>query len=160
MGKQLGTFRAFFMVAVCCTGSFLFAYDTGIIGGVLTLDSFQKDFGYSSKQKTTVNSNANSLLQAGAFFACFFTWPFTARFGRRWSIALAAFIFCIGGILQVINTGHIAAFYVARVVSGVGVGMATVMVPMFSAEMAPKNIRGQLGSMFQFFFTVGVMTSY
>lgn len=53
------------MVAVCCTGSFLFAYDTGIIGGVLTLDSFQKDFGYSSKQKTTVNSNANSLLQAG-----------------------------------------------------------------------------------------------
>jgi len=65
MGKQLGTFRAFFMVAVCCTGSFLFAYDTGIIGGVLTLDSFQKDFGYSSKQKTTVNSNANSLLQAG-----------------------------------------------------------------------------------------------
>jgi len=38
--------------------------------------------------------------------------------------------------------------------------MATVMVPMFSAEMAPKNIRGQLGSMFQFFFTVGVMTSY
>lgn len=65
MGKQLGTFRAFFMVAVCCVGSFLFAYDTGIIGGVLTLDSFQKDFGYSAAQKTTVNSNANSLLQAG-----------------------------------------------------------------------------------------------
>lgn len=38
--------------------------------------------------------------------------------------------------------------------------MATVMIPMFSAEMAPKTIRGQLGSMFQFFFTLGVMTSY
>lgn len=38
--------------------------------------------------------------------------------------------------------------------------MATVLVPMFTAEMAPKNIRGQLGSMFQFFFTLGVMTSY
>lgn len=38
--------------------------------------------------------------------------------------------------------------------------MATVMIPMFSAEMAPKAIRGQLGSMFQFFFTIGVMTSY
>lgn len=38
--------------------------------------------------------------------------------------------------------------------------MATVMIPMFSAEMAPKNIRGKLGSMFQFFFTLGVMTSY
>jgi len=38
--------------------------------------------------------------------------------------------------------------------------MATVLIPMFSAEMAPKNIRSQLGSIFQFFFTMGVMTSY
>ena len=38
--------------------------------------------------------------------------------------------------------------------------MATVIVPIYSAEMAPKEIRGQLGSLFQFFFTVGVMTSY
>ena len=38
--------------------------------------------------------------------------------------------------------------------------MATVMVPIYSAEMAPKEIRGQLGSMFQLFFTIGVMTSY
>lgn len=57
-------------------------------------------------------------------------------------------------------TGHIGAFYAARVIAGVGVGMATVMVPIYSAEMAPKEIRGQLGSLFQFFFTVGVMTSY
>lgn len=38
--------------------------------------------------------------------------------------------------------------------------MATVIIPMYSAEMAPKNIRGMLGSFFQFFFTMGVMTSY
>lgn len=72
-----------------------------------------------------------------AFFACFFTWPFTARFGRRSSIALASLIFCVGAIVQVLNTHSLAAFYVARVVSGVGVGMATVLIPMFSAEMAP-----------------------
>ncbi|ETI23266.1 hypothetical protein G647_05065 [Cladophialophora carrionii CBS 160.54] len=160
MSSRLGTFRAFFLVGVCCVGSFLFAYDTGIIGGVLTLKSFQNDFRYSDKQKTSVASNSNSLLQAGAFFACFFTWPFTARFGRRWSIALASAIFCVGAVVQTINTHHIGAFYAARVVSGIGVGMATVMIPMFSAEMAPKKTRGQLGSMFQFFFTLGVMTSY
>lgn len=48
----------------------------------------------------------------------------------------------------------------ARVVSGVGVGMATVIIPMYSAEMAPKHIRGMLGGLFQFLFTCGVMTSY
>lgn len=164
------------MVSICCVGSFLFAYDTGIIGGILTLKSFQDSFRYGEAQKSTINSNSNSLLQAGgtsrsqqmnvliadslAFFSCFFVWPFTARYGRRWSIALASLIFCVGAIIQVIPTHSIAAFYVARVISGIGVGMATVMVPMFSAEMAPKEIRGQLGSMFQFFFTLGVMTSY
>ncbi|KAK1139246.1 hypothetical protein N8T08_001176 [Aspergillus melleus] len=160
MGKTLGLVRAVYMVSICCVGSFLFAYDTGIIGGILTLESFQNSFRYGEAQKSTINSNSNSLLQAGAFFSCFFVWPFTARYGRRWSIALASLIFCIGAIIQVIPTHSIAAFYVARVISGIGVGMATVMVPMFSAEMAPKEIRGQLGSMFQFFFTLGVMTSY
>ncbi|KAL6850584.1 hypothetical protein ACO1O0_007708 [Amphichorda felina] len=156
----LGTFRAVYLVALCCVGSFLFAYDTGIIGGILTLPSFQRDFGYGEEQSASVGSNSTSLLQAGAFFACFFIWPFTARFGRRWSIVLASAIFNVGAVIQTINTHSLAAFYVARVVSGVGVGMATVIIPAYSAEMAPKSIRGVLGSFFQFFFTLGVMTSY
>ncbi|KAI1771264.1 putative MFS sugar transporter [Hypoxylon cercidicola] len=160
MGKKLGAFRAWYLVALSCIGSFLFAYDTGVVGGVLSLASFQHDFRVTQANQSSVGSNATSLLQAGAFFSCFFVWPFTARFGRRWSIALASLIFSIGAIIQVINTHSLAAFYVARVISGVGVGMATVIIPMYSAEMAPKHIRGQLGSMFQFFFTLGVMTSY
>ncbi|KAL3294625.1 quinate transport protein [Colletotrichum asianum] len=160
MSKALGTFRAVYLVALCCVGSFLFAYDTGIIGGILTFEGFQTDFRYGPSQKANVGSNSTSLLQAGAFFSCFFIWPFTAKYGRRWSIILASTIFCIGAVVQTINTHSLAAFYVARVISGVGVSMATVVIPMYSAEMAPKNIRGMLGSMFQFFFTMGVMTSY
>lgn len=83
-----------------------------------------------------------------------------AKFGRRWSIVLASTIFNIGAIIQTLNTHSLAAFYAARVISGVGVGMATVVIPAYSAEMAPKHIRGTLGSFFQFFFTMGVMTSY
>ena len=83
-----------------------------------------------------------------------------AKYGRRKSLVLASLIFNIGAIIQTINTHSLAAFYVARVISGVGVGMATVVIPAYSAEMAPKNIRGTLGSFFQFFFTLGVMTSY
>ncbi|KAI0828104.1 quinate permease [Hypoxylon sp. FL0890] len=160
MSKALGTFRAVYLVSLCCVGSFLFAYDTGIVGGILTFSSFQIDFRYEVGQKATVASNSTSLLQAGAFFSCFFIWPFTARFGRRMSLVLASTIFCIGAIVQTVNTHSLGAFYAARVVSGIGVGMATVVIPMYSAEMAPKNIRGMLGSMFQFFFTLGVMTSY
>ncbi|CAK7221314.1 hypothetical protein SEUCBS140593_004529 [Sporothrix eucalyptigena] len=158
MGVLLGTFRVSYLSALACIGSFLFAYDTGIIGGILTLPSFSNDF--DTHGNTSVASNSTSLLQAGAFFACFFTWPFTARFGRRLSIMLASLVFCIGAVIQVAPTHSIGAFYAARVISGVGVGVATVIVPMYTAEMAPKEIRGKLGSLFQFFFTLGVMTSY
>jgi MFS family permease len=140
--------------------SFLFAYDTGIVGGVLTLAAFEKDFRYTKAQATNINSNCVSILQAGAFFGCFLIWPIAARFGRRLSIVLSSLVFCLGGILQVVNTHSIGAFYAGRVISGFGVGAATVLVPMFSAEMAPKNMRGQLGSCFQLFFALGVCVSY
>lgn len=51
-------------------------------------------------------------------------------------------------------------WYAGRVIAGVGIGIATVIVSLYTAEMVPKSIRSQLGSMFQFFFTLGVMTSY
>ncbi|MCJ1292043.1 hypothetical protein MMC34_003593 [Xylographa carneopallida] len=51
-------------------------------------------------------------------------------------------------------------FYVGRVISGLGVGAATVLVPIYAAEMSPKEIRGRLGSCFQLFFAGGVCVSY
>ncbi|KAG2418604.1 hypothetical protein HFD88_001705 [Aspergillus terreus] len=157
---SVGTFRATYLVALSCIGSFLFAYDTGIVGGVLTLESFIRDLGVSSHDLANVSSLSASLLQAGAFFSCFFVWPVTARYGRRLAIVLAALIFDIGAILQLFPNGGVATWYAGRVIAGVGIGIATVIVPLFTAEMAPKSIRGRLGSMFQFFFTLGVMTSY
>jgi len=103
MGKRLGTFRAIYLVALCSMGSFLFAYDTGIVGGILTLKSFQRDFGYSKEEKTQVNSNCVSILQVGAFFGCFAIWPITSWLGRRWALVISSLVFCIGAVLQVIN---------------------------------------------------------
>ena len=103
MGKRLGAFRATYLVALCSMGSFLFAYDTGIVGGILTLKSFQRDFGYTEEQKTQVNSNCVSILQAGAFFGCFAIWPITGWLGRRWALAIGSVVFCIGAIMQVVN---------------------------------------------------------
>lgn len=67
MAKALGTFRAVYLVALCCVGSFLFAYDTGIVGGILTFKSFQRDFRYGEDQRASVGSNSTSLLQAGGW---------------------------------------------------------------------------------------------
>ncbi|KAL2870430.1 putative MFS sugar transporter [Aspergillus lucknowensis] len=160
MGRKLGLLRATYLASASCMGSFAFAFDTGVISGVLTLESFQRDFRYSEAQKTTVNSNAVSILQAGAFFGCFFTTPIASRFGRRSGLIISSLVFTVGTILQVINAHTLATFYAGRVIAGIGIGSATVLIPMYSAEMAPKEFRGRLGACFQLFFASGVMIAY
>ena len=130
------------------------------VGGILTLKSFQTDFRYGKAEQTSVNSNAVSVLQAGAFFGCFFIWPIAARFGRRWSLVVSSIVFEVGAIMQLVNSHSMSLFYVGRVISGLGVGAATVLVPIYAAEMSPKEIRGRLGSCFQLFFAGGVCISY
>lgn len=85
--------------------------------------------------------------------ACFLAWPLTDRLGRKKALMLSAFVFAIGAIIQTINTHSLTAFYIARVIAGLGLGSATVVVPMFNSEMMPKELRGQIGSFFQWFYT-------
>lgn len=124
------------------------------VGGVLTLASFQRDFGYGKQNQTRTNSLSVGLQQLGAFLGCFLAWPIAERYGRKKPLVLFSVIFCIGGVMQTINTGSLVAFYAARIVSGLGLGASTVVVPMFSSEMAPTELRGQIGSFFQLFFTL------
>lgn len=120
---------------------------------MLTLASFERDYGYTSAQSTRTNSLSVGLQQLGAFVACFIAWPMTDRLGRRKALMISSAVFCLGALIQTINMHSLAAFYVARVIAGLGLGSATVVVPMFSSEMAPKEMRGQVGSFFQWFFT-------
>lgn len=152
---RLGMLRAYYLGAVVCIGGFLFGYDSGIIGGVLTMKSFERDFDYTKKQATHVSSLAVSLQQLGAFVACFAIWPVTHRFGRRWAIVACSLIFIVGAAIETGKTGSTSAFYVGRVIAGLGLGGSSVVVPMFSSEMTPKQIRGQVGSFYQLMYTLG-----
>lgn len=135
--------------------------DTGMNkGGVLTFKSFESDYRYNTRQATHTNSLAVGLQQLGAFVACFLAWPLTDRLGRRKALMLVSFVFCIGVVIQTINTHSLSAFYVGRVIAGLGLGAATVIVPAFSSEMSPKNTRGRIGSFFQWFYTFGIFFSY
>lgn len=162
-GTRLGAVRAYWLGTVVCLAGFLFGYDSGIVGGVLTLKSYQSDFHFGPKTHTSAKkaqSLAVSLQNLGAFVACFFIWPINKRLGRKPSLILCSFIFCIGVIIQTISTHSLSAFYVARVIAGLGLGGATVVVPMYSSEMTPKELRGRIGCFFQLFYTIGIFVSY
>lgn len=128
------------------------------MGGVLTLSSFESDYRYNPDHATTTSSLSVGLQQLGAFVACFAAWPLTDRIGRKKALMLSSIVFCIGAIIQTINTHSLPAFYVARVIAGLGLGAATVVIPMFNSEMMPKELRGQVGSFFQLFFTIVILS--
>ncbi|KAJ5917190.1 hypothetical protein N7466_010744 [Penicillium verhagenii] len=157
-GTKLGAFRAYFLGFFICLAGFLFGYDTGIVGGILEFKSYMRDFGYTDE--TTVDAVMVSLQNAGAFFSALAVFSVSERFGRKKTIQTAMAVFCCGVILQVVPSHSLVCFYIGRVVSGVGLGAATAVVPTYSAEMAPKEIRGMLGSGVQWLFALGVMTSY
>ncbi|KAK3686305.1 hypothetical protein LTR37_019943 [Vermiconidia calcicola] len=157
-GTRQGAIRAYLFGYFLCTSGFLFGYDTGIVGGVLTMASYERDFGYTDN--TTVAAVMVSLQNAGAFLAATQVWNLSERFGRRKTIIVACSMFCIGVILQVIPSHSLACFYIGRFVAGLGLGSATAVCPSYNAEMAPKEIRGKLGSGMQWLFALGVMISY
>ncbi|KAF2464491.1 general substrate transporter [Lindgomyces ingoldianus] len=69
-------------------------------------------------------------------------------------------VFCGGAIIQTIDTHSMGAFSTGRIIAGVGFSASSVVVSMFSHEMAPKELRGQIGSFFQLMYTIGIFASY
>jgi MFS family permease len=138
----------------------LAGYDSGVAGGILTFKSFESDFKYSKGSQSEINSLTIGLEQLGSFISCFFVYPLTNKYGRKYAMMGSALVFIIGALIQTINTGSLGAWYFARIVAGIGMGGMSVVVPMYSAEMTPKEIRGRCGSFYQWMYTWGIFTAY
>lgn len=108
-----------------------------------------RSFHYTSHQKTRVNSLTVGLSQLGSFLSCMAFYPLAQRFGRKYCIMGSAVVFMVGAILQTVRSGSLACWYVGRVVAGCGQGGLSVVVPIYSAEMTPREIRGRCGSFYQ-----------
>jgi MFS family permease len=154
-------------------GGILFGMDQGNYNGASQYDSFFNTFcvagGYGtlaqckapSEQKPTAWVNLEALfapsLQVGSALSSLLLAPLIARGrGRRWCIFVGAWV-AFGGMLAVAFTSTAAAFLSARVLSGLGVGLVTYAVPQYTSELAPKQSRGALSSLFQLATITGVL---
>ncbi|KAJ5456808.1 hypothetical protein N7530_012082 [Penicillium desertorum] len=96
--------RIYWFALVLCCGGALFGYDSGVIGGVLTFQTFTTSFSIHPSQKTHTSAIAVGIQQAGAFAGCFLIWPITNRHGRRLAMGLCSLIFSVGVILETIDS--------------------------------------------------------
>ncbi|KAG6900836.1 hypothetical protein C0993_000155 [Termitomyces sp. T159_Od127] len=97
--------NAYALALSASMGSIFFGWDIGLIGGVLSMPSFQSYFGLDTKtasQRADLNGNIVSVLQAGCFFGALSTVYLSMRFGRRPSLLTSGVIYLIGSLIQCI----------------------------------------------------------
>jgi len=155
--------RAFAMAGSACFGGMLFGFDIGTIGGVLELKEFQDKYDITNLDKVgkaNLNANIASTLQAGCFAGCFVASWFADRWGRKMALQVAGLVTIVGCVIQAVAMGSLEAMYVGRFVAGLGVGGASMVVPLYISENAPRGIRGGLTSLYQLFIATGTCLAF
>jgi len=134
-------------------GGLLFGYDTGVIGGALPL--IASDFDWDTPFRKGV---ITSSLLLGAALGAFLAGRLSDRLGRKRLILITAVTFVVGiaGASLAPEAVTLVAF---RVIIGLGVGSASVIVPLYIGEIAPPHVRGALVSLNQLAITIGILSS-
>jgi MFS family permease len=143
----------YFAVAVAALGGLLFGYDTGVISGAILFIKIQ--FSLSATMEEIVVSS----VLVGAVTGAVLGGALTGRFGRRGMIILAGIIFTVSAIGTALAP-TVACLIAARVMSGVGIGIASFISPMYIAELVPSKVRGSLVAVNMLAITTGIMVAY
>lgn len=131
----------------------VFGYDTGVIAGALLF--LRRDMALGPASQGLV---VGSLL-VGSVVAAPVAGLLSDRFGARRMIGTAGLLFLIGSIGCAL-AANASGLVVFRFVLGLGVGVGTVQVPVYLAELAPARSRGRLTSLFQLMTASGIFLAY
>jgi MFS transporter, SP family, arabinose:H+ symporter len=141
-----------FVALVAVLGGFLFGYDTAVINGANQYLKFH--FLLNASQEGSAGASAIFGCIPGALFAGFFS----DRFGRRKVLFVCALLYALSGLLSAVPRTF-DEFLWARFLSGLSIGVSSMICPVYIAEMAPPRWRGRLGSLFQLGIVSGIFIS-
>jgi sugar porter (SP) family MFS transporter len=146
----------FFATCVTAIGGFLFGYDTAVINGANTF--LQAYF----KLNPSEDAFWIGLATASAILGCIpgaMTAGFVSdRYGRRRVLFFCAVLYAVSGILSAIPRTF-TEFILARILSGIAIGVSSMICPVYIAEIAPPKWRGRLGSLFQLGIVTGIFVT-
>jgi sugar porter (SP) family MFS transporter len=138
---------------IAATGGLLFGFDTGVISGAITFVS--EHFTLDAHLEGFTVSNLIIGCVAGASVSGFLS----DRWGRKPLLITSSLLFILSAGLSAVSR-TITELIAARFIGGLAVGAASVLSPMYIAEIAPKNIRGALGSLNQLAIVFGILVTY
>lgn len=138
---------------VATLGGLLFGYDTAVISGAI--GSLRSYFGLTAMETGWAASSALAGCVVGAATAGWIA----DKYGRKPGLLLAAFLFTVSAIGSAIPE-NFTVFVIYRIIGGVGVGIASMLSPMYIAEIAPAHLRGRLVALNQFAIIFGMLVVY
>lgn len=141
------------LAIITAISGFLFGFDTAVINGVLLL--LRRQFALSDLQTEIA---ASSLL-LGCLLGAAGASMIGDRYGRKLSLIFSAALFALSSVgAALANT--ITVFSIARLLGGLAIGLASVLTPVYIAEIAPSKNRGTLVSLNQLAIVIGILAAY
>lgn len=138
---------------VATLGGLLFGYDTAVIAGAIGF--LRSHFDLSAAQMGWAASSA----LVGCVIGCATAGILSDRFGRKKVLILAAIMFLISALGSAI-AATASEFVLYRIVGGIGVGTASMLSPLYIAEISPARLRGRLVSLNQLTIVSGMLIVY
>ncbi|KGE13411.1 sugar porter family MFS transporter [Sphingobacterium deserti] len=142
-----------FITLVASLGGLLFGFDMAVVSGVLPLVTQQ--FSLTAGQEGWFVSSA----LVGCIIGVLCSGEMSDRWGRKKPLFLAAGFFILSalGCALAPNLSGVIAF---RIVGGIGIGIASSVVPLYISEIAPADRRGRMVTYYQFAVTLGILLAY
>ncbi len=138
---------------IAVLGGLLFGFDTAVISG--TIGFLTEKFSLSPAM---VGWTIGSAL-IGCIFGAMSAGTLSDRFGRKKILLLTAALFTLSALGSA-TAKALSILIFARIIGGLGIGMASMLAPMYIAEISPPDIRGRLVSFNQLAITAGILLAY
>jgi len=145
--------RIFFWSLTSALAGFLFGFDTVVISGAEK--TIQTLWGLSPGLHGIAMASALYGTVVGSLLG---GWP-ADRFGRKATLLWIGILYFAGAVGSALAP-NVTVFIVARVIGGLGIGISTVVAPMYISEIAPPKHRGRLAGMFQFNIVFGILMAF
>jgi MFS transporter, SP family, xylose:H+ symportor len=158
---------------VATLGGLLFGYDTAVISGaVSSIDAyFIIPLGWSETARSSLSGWTISSALLGCIIGAFVAGWVSSRLGRRGGMIIAGAMFFLGslgsawpeigfGTVGQMGPSALVPFIIYRIIGGIGVGVASMLSPLYIAEIAPPAIRGKLVSFNQLAIVGGILLVY
>lgn len=142
-----------FLSVVAALGGFLFGYDTAVISG--TIAQVTEQFGLDALQQGWYVGCA----LIGSIIGVLFAGILSDKFGRKSTMILSAILFSTSAIGCAASTDF-NQLVIYRIIGGVGIGVVSIISPLYISEVAVAQYRGRLVSLYQLAVTIGFLGAY